>query len=75
MVRVAALAPVAVNNVLKGARYIALLGGIGYGMHMRRKELPVAKANLAKAKAKEEEAAKALEAKKAAEALEPSILV
>merc|ERR1712168_1628705 len=75
MVQLAAVSPVAVNNVLKAARYVALFGGIYQGLSIRKAALPVERAALKAELAEKEAAAKALEAKRAAEAAQPSILV
>ena len=68
------VAPVAVNNVIRGARWIALISGIGYGASNSGPMLEQAKVRYqAKLKAAEAEAVAVAE-KKAAEALSPGIL-
>merc|ERR1712013_667917 len=68
------VAPVAVNNVIRGARWIALISGIGYGASNSGPMSEQAKVRYqAKLKAAEAEAVAVAE-KKAAEALSPGIL-
>ena len=68
------LAPVAVNNVLRGARWIALISGVSYGFSNYSSQLELAKLHYKEVQAKRAEQAAAKEAKRAAEASEPSIL-